>query len=641
MKHNFTFLTIAFFLFASLLSAQLRPAKIFSEHMVLQRDVPLKIWGWAPKNEIVIVNLNGQIAKGKADEGGFWEVDFESQKAGGPYAISFSTAREKLEWKDIYFGDVWLCSGQSNMEWPVGMSNNSNEEIENANIPEIRHFKVPRSFSQKAEDDLEGGNWTACSPESVEHFTAVGYFFGKEIYENINVPIGLINSTWGGTKIEPWMSAKANRLENIDEFLLQDSLRRAKREAALLAKMNKRFGDVITAESPLKEQSVNWVTENDLSKNWASIKQPGHWEDLGYEGLDGVMWYKKNVKLNASDIQNIKKINLGQIDDSDQTWINGVLVGGMQFKYNVERLYDVPPGLLKPGNNVITIRIEDTGGGGGITADESKFGLWGEKLIAPLAGDWNIRLEAIYTDSNYSNNTIPSFLYNRMIYPLANFPIKGVIWYQGESNADGAGARMYRDQFRSLILEWRSLWQQEELPFYFVQLANWLAPDTEPQESYWAVLRESQTTALDLPATGMAVTIDIGDAMDIHPRNKQDVGHRLAIHALNNEYGMTQTVNGPQISMAEKKGSSVVISFKDNTTLVSDSPFDVPGFALCNAEGECKFVKGLIDKNQIVLEASLVPDPVEVRYAWGNNPKTDLYNESKLPALPRRIKITQ
>lgn len=618
---------------------QMEIAKIFNEHMVLQREAPIKFWGWSKPKDVVVANFDRVQQKLVTDENGYWEFEFEAKPAGGPFKLDIASARKKISWTDIYVGDVWMCSGQSNMEWDVKNSNNPEQELAEADLPMLRHFRVPRTFAEAPEKDLDGGLWEVSNAQTAKNFTAVGYFFAKEIIESEEVPIGLINTSWGGARIEPFMSAEANRIEDLPAYFEDLKKRALKINNSLKEKYQRKFKEFKEPKEFLAEPTVTWQAEKMIDENWSTLELPGIWEEKGLDKLDGVIWFRKEINLTSAEASKINSLHLGAIDDSDITWINGVEVGSMRMSYNVERNYNLQSGILKSGKNTIAIRVEDTGGGGGFTVAPAEFGFRSEQgMVKKLTGEWKINAEAIYWNTGFGKNATATLLYHKMIHPITKLPIKGVLWYQGESNAGPLEAGMYRDQFRSLILDWRKAWGQANMPFFFVQLANFMDPVKEPSESSWALLRESQATALDLPMTGMAVAIDIGEQFDIHPKNKQAVGHRLAVHALNKVYNKNVVFSGPMIKSAGNKEDAIVLSFEFAEGLKC-SETTITGFAIGDAAGNFKWATAAIDGEQIILTNPGIENPSEVRYGWADNPAVNLYNAADLPMAPFKINI--
>ncbi|MBN2699178.1 MAG: 9-O-acetylesterase [Bacteroidales bacterium] len=625
----------------SALFAEVKLPKIIGSHMVVQRDQPVRIWGWADKNERIQVRFNGQLLNTKAGNTGEWMVTFQPMEAGGPFEMVIQ-GRNKIVLEDILIGDIWICSGQSNMEWQVANSNNAEQEIAYAGYPEIRLFDVPHNIQFAPVDDIPGGRWDACSPETVGNFSAVGYFFGRTIHRELGVPIGLIGSNWGGTNIETWMSREA---VVADQDLLNlymemegkdfEEMARQKREAML-----KVAGKYAGKGKGIVDGQPVWA-EHDLDiSDWDVMKLPCLWETSLLPGVDGIVWFRREIYLSGQETGKQAVLHLGPVDDSDRTWVNGILVGETVQKYNQPREYVLKPGLLKPGMNTITVRVEDTGGGGGIYGDPEQLRLVTEAGEINLSGDWFFRVsdEDFSQDNSLMNpNDYPTLLFNGMIHPITKFASRGVIWYQGESNTHAPDK--YRQWFPAMILDWRRAWDNPDLGFYFVQLANYMQPDEEPSESNWAELREAQLEALRLPSTGVAVTIDIGEADDIHPRNKQDVGYRLALSALHGTYGRKLIHSGPVFHSMDIEGAAVFLNF-DHTGdgLLADDKYGyLKGFAIAGKDGVFHWAKAWIVEDRVLVFNEDVPEPVAVRYGWGDNPDdVNLYNSEGLPASPFR-----
>ncbi len=616
--------------------SQLTVAEIFTDNMVIQRDQPIRVWGWTTANEDVYVTLGQESVSASADSEGLWKVEMPELEAGGPYELMIKSGSGIIKLGNILIGDVWLCSGQSNMEWVLANSNNAEAEIKNSDYPEIRHFKVPTSWSREKSDHLEGGPWEISSPETSGSFTAVGYFFARELQKHVDVPIGLINSSWGGSRIEPWMRMEvAGQFleEDLDEFL-------AKKEAeqkAALQELEQKVSPLLTDEEIRNAHSSDYD-----ASGWAKLKVPQLWEQSGYNGMDGIAWVRKEITLSPEEAKEDVALHLAMIDDADMTYVNGELVG-QGSQWNAYREYTISSNVLKPGKNVIMVRIEDTGGGGGIHGDAGEMYYASSAGRHELAGNWQFKVEKIsLRGAGMAPNQIPTLLYNKMINPIIHFPIKGALWYQGESNTGDRDAYRYRDIFKTMITDWRELWDVGDFPFLWVQLANFMAPDEQPAESNWAVLRESQSAALELPNTGEAVIIDIGEANDIHPRNKQDVGLRLSLAARKVAYGEDIVYSGPVFQSARKQGNEVILTFDHIGSGLKTMNTDgsVGGFAVAGADGNFVWATARIDGNTIRINADEVPNPAHVRYAWGNNPdKASLYNQEGLPARPFRANV--
>jgi len=624
--------------------AAIRLPQILSSNMVIQRDQPVKIWGWADKGEKVTLLFNGQKASARAAQDGTWSVQFEPMEAGGPYDLIIKGDNE-IVLENILVGDVWICSGQSNMEFEVYKLLDAEQEIANANYPDIRLFNVPQNVQFSPAEDIPEESWHVCSPESVGDFSAVGYFFGRTLYREIGVPIGLIGSNWGGTRVETWMSKETMHtdnelynefieLEGVDEEAMQ------KKDAEVSKAVRQKYGP--TGSGIVNGKPV-WADPGLDVSDWNIMELPCLWEDSELPGVDGVVWFRKDVELKGPEVDKEIILMLGPIDDSDQTWIKGRLVGETIQKYNDPRIYKIPPGELKEGLNSIVVRVDDTGGGGGIWGDPSEMKLVTQDRTIDLSGPWQFRVseEGFRQVSTIFNpNRYPSLLYNGMIHPIIRFAARGVIWYQGEANVDQAES--YGVRFPAMIEDWRRAWNNPDLGFYFVQLANFMAPDDQPSESNWAELREAQMKALSLPETGMAVIIDIGEADDIHPKNKQDVGYRLALPALHFTYHKDLEYSGPIFKSLSVSGDTVLLEFDHiGNGLIADDRYGyLKGFALAGKDGVFRWAKAWIDGNRVAVCSDEVHDPIKVRYGWGNNPDdVNLYNSEGLPASPFRALV--
>ena len=623
--------------------AQLKTARIFSDHMVLQRDLDIPIWGTAsPRESIKIIFLN-RTYQTKADKSGKWELKLDPTPTGGPYTIEIQGKQNNLTLKDILIGDVWVCSGQSNMEWIVQNSNNAVQEIASAKYPQIRLFQVSKLIQSKPLDDLKNGSWLMCSPDHIANFSAVGYFFGRALHQKYNIPIGLISTSWGGTNVETWISGPTV-IANAEEYkAAMEELEKgdfAKIAAEKRAKMIAKLGDLPDKALGLVDGKALWAAQDLNTQDWKTMEVPQLWEQAGLEGLDGLVWYRRSIKLTEEQASKGIILNLGKIDDSDITWLNGKKIGETTNAYNKERQYTISPQYLKAGENIIAIRVDDTGGGGGLwSKPEDIYAIaFGSDKKIPLAGTWKYKISKAYI-SNTSNspNAYPSLLFNGMINPILHYGIKGAIWYQGESNANRA--YRYRDLFPLMIKDWRNHWGQGDFPFLWVQLANFMQATEEPEESHWAELREAQTMTLSLPNTGMASAIDIGEADDIHPRNKQDVGKRLALAAQKVAYGENIVHFGPMYKSMKTEGNQISISFDlfGSDLMVKDKYGYIKGFTIAGNDKKFYWAKAKIEDNVVIVYHEKVKNPVAVRYAWANNPdEANLYNTDGLPANPFR-----
>jgi sialate O-acetylesterase len=623
--------------------ADVRLPRIFSSHMVFQRNKPIAVWGWAKPGENIGATI-GEVGSArvyaKADKKGNWSLQLPAMPAGGPYKLYVTGMDGTIVLEDVLIGEVWVCSGQSNMEFMVKDVTSAEKEMAAANNPMIRHFKVPlRPWFEGPRTDLEGGEWQVASPVTVGDFTAVGYFFARELYAKLKVPIGLINTSWGGTMVETWISGptffsdplfadqKANLPKDFNSILksMQD------KQDALLKSVQ---GSLPTAAEAagFKGNVVN-------DQAWTTMNLPSLWESQGLPDVDGVVWFRKEFQLPADMNLANARLMLGPIDDADSTWVNGVFVGSVN-SYNQLRNYAIPPNVLRPGPNSISIKVTDTGGGGGFSGDKDDLKITIGSFTQSLAGPWKFRIERFLSASEtIGPNSYPALLYNGMVHPIINYRIAGALWYQGESNAGRAAE--YAHSFPLMINDWRKAWK-DELPFYFVQLASWEASGGTNQNggSDWAELRESQTKTLALPNTGMAVTIDIGESKDIHPRNKQDVGKRLAAQALDKQFHLPGVSGGPVFDHSETRGKQMVLYFKQaGSGLMTKSRYGyVNAFEVAGADQKFQFARAWVEgTDKIVVESESVADIKAVRYAWADDPNdVNLYNKEGFPAQPFR-----
>jgi sialate O-acetylesterase len=632
--------------------AEVRLPAIISDNMVLQQGMKVRIWGNANAGEHVAVTFDKKTSNITADAQGRWQVLIGPFKAGGPYELTVK-GDNVLTIKNVLVGEVWLCSGQSNMEWPLVNTTGGAEAVAQAKNPEIRLFTVEKHTSTSPLTDVEG-HWVVTTPDDAAHFSAVGYFFGRELYEHLKVPIGLINSSWGGTPAEAWTSHEAllssPELKSIlDRY--ESSLNALPETKATYAQALAQWEEKnLYIDSGNKGEALGYADPSTSTTDWSQMDLPKQIEAAGLL-IDGAIWFRKVVELPAEWSGKDLVLNLPPIDDQDVTYFNGAKIGSVGREtpnsYMVPRKYVVPGSLVRAGRNVIAVRVFDSAGEGGFGrggamsvgpagAAESSLislrGTWDYKVelaLEPKHPDWGSRPEAV----GVSNQNNPSVLYNAMIAPLVPFAIRGAIWYQGESNA--GRAYQYRTLFPIMIRNWRTAWGQE-FPFYFVQLANWHASKAQPDESDWAELREAQTMTLREPQTGMAVIIDIGDENDIHPRNKLDVGRRLAAWALAGTYGQKVIPSGPLFDKYTIEGDKVRIRFKYGSGLKTIDGGPVKGFAIAGEDHRFVWADARIDGDTVIVSSPTVPKPVAVRYGWADNPIANLYNNAGLPASPFR-----
>lgn len=619
------------------LQAKIQMPSFFSNDMIIQRDMPIPVWGNANPGELIEVSFKDEKIKVKADQDGNWNVELSSSAYGGPFLMKIKGKDEKLEFENVLVGDIWLCSGQSNMEWRVRYSNNPEFEISNASYPNIRLFTVEHTLSSFPEKEVKGC-WHACSPETVGDFSAVGYFFGRELHNELNIPVGLINSSWGGTGIETWTSPEM--MKTIPKFAKQ------------LEKSESMDIKKLLTDNAQNKQYFQEAVKNDIGiiEHWYSrpsictkpIIVPQRWRETELSHMDGCVWLSYHIDLPLGVENEEAVLSLGVIDDEDITFINGEEIGRTNG-YDAFRKYKIEKGVLVSGENNIMVNVIDNGGDGGLYGEAKDIYLQIGKNIYPMNGEWKY---AISVDSkeygfvDIDKNSYPSLLYNGMIAPITQFPVKGVIWYQGEHNA--SESKLYQTLFPNLINNWRTKWGYD-FPFYWVQLANFMESDNVPKESDWASLREAQTKTLSLPKTGQAVITDIGDPKDIHPRNKQDVGKRLALIALHKDYEKKDLVfSGPIMRHAEVVGNKVEMSFDNIGSGLVARGETLGGFAISGEDNKFLWAKAYIEGDKVIVYHDLVSKPVAIRYAWGDNPdNANLFNNEGLPALSFRVQLNQ
>ncbi|MDJ1482106.1 sialate O-acetylesterase [Cytophagaceae bacterium YF14B1] len=624
-------------LFSSSLFATVKVASLFSDGMVLQRNTRNAVWGWATPGALVTITWQNKTYTVTTDNMGSWMLYLDATPAGGPYTLTI-TEKNQIQINDILVGEVWICSGQSNMEWRMNMLNHRYDaDIASSSNSNIRHIKIKNTTSIVPLKEVTTNGWKSASPENTPEFSAVAYFFARELYSKLKVPIGLISSNWGGTVAQAWTSIEG--LEGFANYQTEYTNWKTQISDNTM-EMEKKYAAYQVELASKDKGSKKWMLPSLATMDWKTMSMPNNWEHTELDTIDGIVWLRKEIILSKADIDKGAILHLGAIDDEDITYVNGIQVGATEG-YNNERSYTIKDKLLKPGKNVIAIRVLDTYGGGGLWGEAKKLVLeTGGKQIS-LAGDWQYKISEEYknlphnprVDMNSPNH--PALLFNGMIAPLIPYGIKGVIWYQGESNADKAYE--YRKLFPSMITDWRNRWKLGEFPFLFVQLANFMKVSSEPAESDWAELREAQVKTLSLPVTGMACIIDIGEAEDIHPKNKLDVGKRLAFNARKIAYGEDVVHSGPLYFSQNIEGDKVRITFTNIGTGLIAKGNELKGFAIAGDDRKFVWAQARIDGNQIVVWSDKVTKPVAVRYGWANNPEgCNLYNVEEFPASPFR-----
>ena len=631
MKKKIVIFILFFSLFAS---ANVRMPLLFSDGMVLQRNKEIPVWGWADANEKVTIHFNKQTKTIQADTNGKWMIKLAAEKAGGPFELTI-TGKKKVVIKDVLVGEVWICSGQSNMEFQMYKLPDFETQKNQANYPMIRQFGVAQDLSGTPKEDLKAGKWAASNKENIRDFTAAGFFFAKKLYAELKIPIGIINTSWGGTNVETWTSRQA--FEKSDEFktmiadvpavdmgAIFESYKKS-----LLENIRKIQGFDVTLAN---EDQFKTVEFND--KNWPEIKVPSLWENQQIGNIDGIVWMRKTVVLTAEQAKSEAILHLAKVDDEDQTFVNGIQIGTNNI-WDKQRIYKIPANVLKEGTNVIAVRITDYSGGGGIYGDPADLKIQFKDSNLPLEGLW--KFNVVQVKISVSPNSYPSLLYNAMVNPLVPYAIEGVLWYQGEANV--WRANQYKKAFPLMIQDWRTKWNQGNFPFYYVQLSTFDEfGGNSKKGSRWAELREAQSETLKIPNTGMAVTTDIGNAKDIHPTNKQDVGLRLAAIALNNVYGKKQVFSGPTYKSQEINGNQIILTFENiGTGLSKPNNSELKGFEIAGADKVFYSAKAIIKDNKIIVSGDQVQKPVAVRYGWADDDtEINLFNKEKFPASPFR-----
>lgn len=610
--------------------------KIFSNHMVLQRDQPITLWGWGDPLELISIHLGPLMEQVKVGKNGKWTLDLAPMSAGGPYVLIVKGRESELIFENILIGDLWICSGQSNMEWTNDQFHYQETDTTFLKT-NIRLFKVSIDMDYLPQEDLKGGTWQLLDAETMGNFSAVSYYFGKNLSSEIDVPIGLINVSLGSSSIEAWMSNDA--LVKFPQF---------KEEVNTIVSNNKSFEELRIDFEKGKEKwskkhylkdiglDLKWFAKKLDDSDWLEMKVSGFWEELDTTLVDhdGAVWFRKTFDLPEGYDRPRFSIQLNQIDDYDVVWVNGKKIGETYGRHNF-RNYSVETNLLQPKDNVIAVRVFDIGGNGGF----STSAFWGNPIIW---GDWKYKKgTAIDVDNfkapltvNASPFSSPGVLYNGNIAPLTKLKIKGIFWYQGESNVDRA--HEYQSLFPEMIVDWRGHFGDVELPFLYVQLPNYLREASEPVDQSWSEMRMAQDQALKLLHVGRVVTIDIGDADDIHPKNKVEVGRRSAIVALNLTYGR-HFILSPIYKNHRVEDHRIFVSIDQavEDLVVRDKYGYIRGFAIAGADQKFYWAKATISNGEIEVFCEEVEKPVAIRYAWSSNPGTlNLFNKEGWPLAP-------
>jgi sialate O-acetylesterase len=619
---------------------QIRLPKLVSDGMVLQRDANTNIWGWAAAGEKVTVNFLGSSYQATADEKGKWKIQLPKLTAGGPHEMKLSASNELII-RNILVGDVWVCSGQSNMEMSLmSVRTKYPEDIATSENKFVRQFAVPRKhiFSKQLED-VSAGSWVSADPNTVLRFTAAGYFFARNLYEKYKVPIGLINSTLGGSRTESWMSEESLKpFPSLYEEALRfkDTTNIIQTEAEDRKRIAEWHQRAKETDASYADPAGRWSKAEYDASQWDEMQIPAFWTNSKLGPVNGVVWFRREFEAPASFEGQAAKLSFGNIVEADSVFINGKFVGGRPSQY-IPRNYDVPAGLLKSGKNIIAVRIVCPSGRGGFIPEKQYALIVGDQTI-DLSGKWKYKLGS-KMESLVGSSFIQwkaTGLYNAMLAPLFNYTIKGALWYQGESNVSRAEQQV--TLFPALIKNWREKWNQGDFPFIFVQLPNFNEPQKEPSDGGWAKFREAQTAALSLPNTGMAVAIDIGEWNDIHPLNKKDLGYRLARAAQKVAYHEKGIVySGPVYQSMKVKENKVTITFTNVGAGLMAKNDSLKQFAISGEDKKFVWANAEIKKNTVVVWSDKVARPVAVHYAWADTPEgANLYNKEGLPAAPFR-----
>ncbi|NID10003.1 sialate O-acetylesterase [Fibrella aestuarina] len=609
-------------------------ARLFTDHVVLQRQKPIPVWGWAKPREAVKVTLAGQTQQAKADANGKWLVRFSPLEAGGPHTLAATAKSGSASASDVLVGEVWLCSGQSNMEWTVKQTDHFAKEKKNANFPQIRHLRVDHELALTPQQDLKAGPWQLASAETVGDFTAIGFFFARELTQKLNnIPIGLVHSSWGGSQVEGWIS-KESMLSNDELRGYAQTMPTTWQAADSLIDVKLRKNLQVPANLTATDEA-RYIDPSYGFAGWRKSDAIGQWEWKDMRGFMGQGYMAKIVTLPDEMATEQTTLALAENDSPTQVYINGKLVADGTVQ-GVRKI-SVPAGTWKAGENKVVIKLGNMVNPNwyGVGLKGSAADLYVEDPLQriSLGGEWRL-MPSFAGKHEYKRfmNNVGMSIYNAMIAPLEPMAMRGVLWYQGESNA--GRSYQYRQSFPLLITDWRKKFGQE-MSFYFVQLANYGANNSSNQGSGWAELREAQTMTLSLPKTGMAVITDIGNPKDIHPTNKQDVGHRLALNALKFDYGQDVNYSSPLYEGVKFEGGKAIVSFKHTGggLVAKDKYGYLKGFEVAGDDKVFHFATAEIHGNTVILSHPNVSKPVAVRYAWADSPDdANLFSADGLPA---------
>jgi len=634
-----------FVLQVGIVLAEIRLPKHISGGMVIQRNANVIIRGWADPGEKIKLRFKGKNYSSTTDSDGQWSITLSPSKAGGPFTMEIKGKEDAITIDDILIGDVWVCSGQSNMVHYLGRHQDRyKDEIANANYPEIRQFLVSTNpqLTGPAED-VSQGDWKEANSENVLQFSVVAYFFAKKLYDKYRVPIGLINSSVGGTPIEAWTSEEGlKNFPHFKETIEQNKDTSYVNEINQNARLKRRELNSKQPEDKGLVSSTPWYDPEYEIKNWDRMNIPGYWEDQGIRDLNGSVWFRRTFEIPAHMTGRPGRIYMGRIVDADHIYINGELVGNITYQYP-QRRYDFDADILKTGKNTIVIRVQNYAGKGGFVPDKPYY-LATDTDTLDLKGYWQYKVGAVYVPqeeviTGISEQNQPSALYNGMIAPFTDFPITGWIWYQGESNA--GRPHEYEKLMPAIIHDWRNQWGNPTLPFIYAQLPNFMEVNYLPEDTNWANLREAQRKALKVPHTAMIVTLNLGEWNDIHPGNKKPIGDRMALAAQKLAYGEDVVYSGPLYSSFTVHKNKVVLHFEHiGSGLISNDGEPLRWFAIAGEDQNFMWAHAEIQDNQVIVWHEDIKNPKFIRYAWADNPdKVNLFNLEGLPASPFEVKL--
>jgi len=620
-------LTLMTLICPGLMADELKLPALFADHMVLQRDQELKVWGQAEADQLIEVELAQSKTSVKADAKGLWLATLKPQAAGGPYQLKISTNDKTLSFDDVWLGDVWVASGQSNMEWKLGaQTENWQQEVQDSKFPLIRFYTLPKTLSALPDQPVPIANWVKASPDTVAEFSAIAWFFAKQNHLQKGVAVGLIDATWGGTAAEAWTPAQAlltvpGYEKDAADMLAQPELwqqRIQENQQKDLVKWQLIESNTGVEQLKLAEKSTD-------DSGWQTLSLPN------VQPLSDIVWLRKTVYLEQEPKQ--ASLFFGDINQIGRVFINGQQIAAESWADKTE-VIQLPAGMLKAGENLIALRVINSWDNKVSVGRAGQLWLKADARQLSLEGEWryNNSVEPKLPDVKFLNWK-PGVLFNAMIKPLIPYAVKGVIWYQGESNSDKP--QYYHQLFSTLIQSWRQHWQQQ-LPFLYVQLASYMQPQAQPVESSWAALREAQTQTLALPQTAMAVTTDLGDIEDVHPRRKKPVAERLWLAARAVVYGEELLYSGPIFKSMHSDGAKLRLSFEHAGTALSLQGEELKGFAVAGADGKYQNAQAKMDGTQVVVWSDKVKQPVSVRFGWADFTYANLYNSAGLPAVPFR-----